>query len=155
MCVRSGSRWGSADLWWWRPWSRSVSTRRASSSPSCGLLPRESLHLMNSRMTSDESTHSWNYPFTEFLSQTCCVRGQFLGVGRGPHLSWLLQNTECSPCDLHVAPHLDRGHPQDDGRLQMCRGWPDCLRAPGLVAQPPQVRRERRLNTTFSLCPHW
>ena len=74
MCVRSGSGWGSADSWWWRPWSRSASTRRASSSPSSGLSLRESLHLMNSRMTSDKSTHSWNYPFTEFLSDLLCTR---------------------------------------------------------------------------------
>ena len=76
MClgVRSGPGWGSADSWWWRPWSRSASTPPASSSPSSGLSPRESLHLMNSRMTS-ESTHSWNYPFTDFLSSDLlCTR---------------------------------------------------------------------------------
>ena len=73
MCVRSGSGWGSADSWWWRPWSRSASTQRASSSPCSGLSPRESLHLMNSRMTS-ESTHSWNYPFNVFVSDLLCTR---------------------------------------------------------------------------------
>ena len=87
-----------------------------------------------------------NIHHTFYDKQTCCVWRQFLGDGRGADIPWLFQNTELSPCDLYVTSYLEWSYSQDDGRLQVRGGGPDGVWSPGLLAQPPQVRRQTRLN---------